>query len=53
MEGREVNMKNKKEESFLDALFGLDDPEEEFVDEDDLAWGLAVPEGWKNRSKHS
>jgi len=35
--------------ALLDEVFGFDDPEEQVVDEDDLRWGLAVPEGWKNR----
>lgn len=35
----------------LDDLFGFDEADEEVVDEDDLRWGLAVPEGWKNRRR--
>lgn len=38
-------------EDLLDDLFGLDNPAEPEVDEDDLRWGLAVPEGWKNRRR--
>jgi len=41
----------KNEESLLDELFGFDDPEEETIDQDDLRWGFAVPEGWKNRRR--
>lgn len=29
------------------AIF--DQPDEPEVDEDDLRWGLALPEGWKHR----
>lgn len=29
----------------------LDTPDSTDPDEDDLRWGLAVPEGWKNRQK--
>ncbi len=44
-------MKKQKQPTAVEELYGFDDPEAETVDEDDLRWGFAVPEGWKHRER--